>query len=187
MLAPNLRTPRLLLRQLRVTDAPSVHIALADEANMTWWSSGPHKSVAETATYISWNANEDEGHYCWAIAESNDLALGWVILIPRREGVHEIGYILRPDYGGRGLAREAVHAAIDFGFSDLGLRRIFADIDPDNKSSVRLVETLGFKLEGCLREEWETHIGVRDSLMYGLLARDWPRSPDHMVPKTASR
>ena len=153
---------------------------------MTWWSSGPHKSIAETETYISWNANEDEGHYCWAITENGDLALGWVILIPKREGVHEIGYILRPDYGGKGFAREAVRAAINFGFSELALRRIFADVDPDNKASARLVEKLGFTLEGCLRAEWETHIGVRDSLIYGLLASDWLKSGDFEAQSAAN-
>jgi [ribosomal protein S5]-alanine N-acetyltransferase len=184
MRAPDLRTSRLLLRQLYVSDAPSVHIALADEVNMTWWSSGPHKSVAETKAYISWNANENEGHYCWAITQSDDRAIGWVILIPKREGVHEIGYILRPDYGRQGIAREAVHAVIDFGFSDLGLRRIFADVDPDNRASTRLVEALGFKCEGHFREEWETHIGVRDSLVYGLLASDWLGPFDSAEPKS---
>lgn len=173
MAAPTLQTHRLLLRQLRVTDAPSLHIALADKPNMMWWSSAPHASVAETEAYITWNASEDEGHFCWAITEQDDLALGWVILIPKREGVFEIGYMLRPDYGGRGLAREAALAAIGYGFSSLGLRRIFADIDPDNAASIRLVDALGFKREGYFREEWETHIGVRDSVIYALLAKDW--------------
>ncbi|CAC9895080.1 unnamed protein product [Aureobasidium pullulans] len=36
-----------------------------------------------------------------------------------------------------------------------------------------LVAPLGFKLEGHLRAEWETHIGVRDSLIFGLLAEEW--------------
>jgi len=58
-------------------------------------------------------------------------------------------------------------------FDTLGLRRLYADIDPDNTASIRLVEALGFQLEGRLREAWETHIGVRDSLIYGLTRSDW--------------
>lgn len=177
MAAPTLKTPRLVLRQLRISDAPSLHIAMRDKANMRWWSSGEHKSVAETEGYIKWNASEDEGHLCWAITQQKDEALGWVILMPRREGVQEVGYILRPDYGGRGLAREAVWAAVGYGFSMLGLRRIMADIDPDNIASVRLIEALGFTLEGHLRDEWKTHIGVRDSLIYAVLANEWFASP----------
>jgi RimJ/RimL family protein N-acetyltransferase len=177
MTAPTLRTPRLLLRQLRLADAPSLHIALSDKSHMQWWSSAEHKSVAETEAYISRNASEDEKHLCWAITERDEQALGWVILIPRREGVQEIGYIVRPDCGGRGFAREAVAAVIEYGFSELGLRRIMADIDPDNTASIRLVEALGFRQEGRLREEWKTHIGVRDSLIYAVLAKEWLASP----------
>ncbi|MNC99893.1 hypothetical protein D3C83_183340 [compost metagenome] len=59
-------------------------------------------------------------------------------------------------------------------FEKKGARRIVADIDPDNRTSIRTFERLGFKLEGRLRSEWEMHIGIRDSLIYGLL-RDDPR------------
>ncbi|MBL4617039.1 MAG: GNAT family N-acetyltransferase [Robiginitomaculum sp.] len=52
------------------------------------------------------------------------------------------------------------------------LRRIFADVDPDNTGSKRVVEKLGFQFEGVARANWETHIGVRDSLIYGLIATD---------------
>ena len=52
-----------------------------------------------------------------------------------------------------------------------------ADTDPDNIGSNRLLERLGFKLEGHLRAEWETHIGVRDSLIWGLLAAEWNGQP----------
>jgi len=54
-----------------------------------------------------------------------------------------------------------------------GQRRVFADVDPDNRGSIKLLETLGFKLEGRLRAEWEMHIGIRDSLIYGLLVNEW--------------
>ena len=43
----------------------------------------------------------------------------------------------------------------------------------DNAPSIGLVERLGFALEGRLRAEWETHIGVRDTLIYGLLRDEW--------------
>jgi RimJ/RimL family protein N-acetyltransferase len=100
----------LLLRQLRLADAPSLHIALSDKSHMQWWSSAEHKSVAETEAYISRNASEGEKHLCWAITERDEQALG-------------------------------------------------------------------FRREGRLREEWKTHIGVRDSLIYAVLANDWLASP----------
>ncbi len=173
MIAPTLTTDRLVLRQLRVDDADSLFGALSDGPLMQWWSAGAHHDVAETAAYLSFNAATDGAHRCWAITCDDDIALGWVILLGRRPKVAEIGYILRRDHWGRGIAAEAVSRVIDYGCSDLGLRRVYADSDPDNEASIGLLERLGFQREGRLRGQWETHIGVRDSLIFGLLRDEW--------------
>jgi RimJ/RimL family protein N-acetyltransferase len=173
MTAPILSTSRLVLRQIRETDAVALHKVLSDDRVMTWWSSGAHNTVEETAAYISWNAAIDPGHFCWAITSENDEALGWVILIEKRPAVHELGYILRQDQWARGYAKEACIAVIEFAFSTLKVRRLFADSDPDNAGSISLLRSLGFEQEGHLRGEWDTHIGVRDSLIFGLLREEW--------------
>jgi [ribosomal protein S5]-alanine N-acetyltransferase len=90
----------------------------------------------------------------------------------RQGNVSEIGYMLARAHWGDGIAREAVSAVIDQLFAE-GQRRVFADTDPDSAASRGLLERLGFRLEGVLRAEWETHIGVRDTALYGLLASDW--------------
>lgn len=169
MAAPTLTTGRLVLRQLRQGDAEALFPVLSDAKVMTWWSSGPHASLAETADYLRHNAAEGQGHLCWAITAGDDIARGWVILIDRRPGVAEIGYILARDHWRGGIAREAVGRVVEYGFDEGGLRRIFADTDPENAPSIALLERLGFQREGLLRSEWETHIGVRDSLIFGLL------------------
>lgn len=173
MSAPTLTTARLVLRQLREEDAAALFPVLSDPEVMVWWSSGPHTSLAETADYVKGNASEGQGYHCWAITAGDDVALGWVILIDGKPQVKEIGYILHRDHWGTGIAREAVARVIDHGFDDLGLRRIFADTDPENGGSIALLERLGFQREGRLRGEWETHIGVRDSLIFGLLRGEW--------------
>ncbi|WP_374525060.1 GNAT family N-acetyltransferase [Sphingopyxis sp.] len=175
--APTLRTDRLVLRQLRGEDGAALYPVLSDPEVMIWWSSGPHASLAETADYVKINAAEGQGYSCWAITAGDDVALGWVMLIDGKPGVKEIGYILHRDYWGRGMAAEAVARVIDHGFGELRLRRIFADSDPENRGSVALLDRLGFQYEGRLRGEWKTHIGVRDSLIYGLLHDEWaPRT-----------
>ena len=173
MPAPTLTTARLVLRQLREDDAAALFSVLSDPDVMTWWSSGPPASLTETADYVKGNAAEGQGFDCWAITAGDDIALGWVILIDGKPDVKEIGYILRRDRWGQGIACEAVSRVIDHGFVDLNLRRIFADTDPENAGSISLIERLGFQYEGRLRGEWETHIGVRDSLIFGLLQDEW--------------
>lgn len=87
----------------------------------------------------------------------------------------EIGYLIAREELGQGYGREAVAILIDDLFAQ-GQRRIVADVDPENRASVALLTALGFRLEGRLRAEWETHIGIRDSLIYGLLVEDWKTS-----------
>ena len=174
MPAPTLTTARLVLRQLRIADAAALFPVLSDPKVMTWWSSGPHQSLAETEDYVAYNAIEGRDYQCWAITlVGHDDALGWVILIDGKPDVKEIGYILHHRHWGTGIGREAVGRVIDHGFDELNLRRIFADTDPENIGSIALLERLGFQREGRLRGEWETHIGVRDSLIFGLLRDEW--------------
>jgi [ribosomal protein S5]-alanine N-acetyltransferase len=173
MTAPTLTASHFALRQLRQSDYAAIHKVLSDDQVMTWWSTGPHETAEETEDYIVWNVAIDQGHLCWAITNEEDEALGWIILIPSRDAVYELGYILRRDKWGRGLTKAACILVIEYAFATLSARRIFADTDPDNAGSIALLRSLGFKQEGHLREEWETHIGVRDSLIFGLLANEW--------------
>ena len=172
---PSLETERLLLRPIRPNDAEALHPVLSNEELMTWWSSAPHKTLEETQKYVAANCKEPHSP-TWAITlHGDDTAQGWVVLLPRREGLREIGYILNPDHWGSRIAKEAASRVIEHGFEDLNLRKIFADVDPDNAASVGLLMKLGFQQEAHLREEWETHIGVRDSLIFGLLKSEWQK------------
>lgn len=170
-----LETARLRLRPIVPDDAEALHATMADAELMRWWSSAPHESTAETRQYVTYTPDRD-GMRSWAITRPpEDRALGWVTVIARRAGVSELGYLLAREHWGQGIAREAVACVIDQLFGVEGVRRVYGDVDPDNHASRRLLESLGFTLEGVLREEWETHIGVRDTVLYGLLRREWRR------------
>ena len=173
---PRLESARLVLRLLSPDDAEALHPTFADEALMTWWSSAAHADVAETRAYLAQEGRADAMQWRgWAIVERNagDDAIGFVSTGERRAGVSEIGYMLARSHWGRGIAAEAVGRVIEHLFVDEGHRRIFADTDPENLYSRALLEKLGFEQEGLLRAEWETHIGVRDSVIYGLLKDQW--------------
>ncbi|EZP52943.1 GNAT family N-acetyltransferase [Sphingomonas sp. RIT328] len=165
---PTLATPRLTLRCLAPDDAAALFPAMADPAVMRWWSRGPFVDEAELRRYFADRAAEVR---YWAVTDARGV-IGFVFAAERRSGVSEIGYLIGPAHWGRGVAREAVSAVITHLFAS-GTRRIFADVDPDAQASARLLERLGFVCEGRLREEWQTHIGIRDTLLYALLAREW--------------
>jgi RimJ/RimL family protein N-acetyltransferase len=172
---PVIETERLRLRPRTPDDAEALFPTLSDADLMTWWSRAPFTSVQEVRD----NFMPDEkwvGWRTWAITRTgDDRAIGYVSAGEKRQGgVSEIGYVLERAAWGGGIAREAVSAVIDLLFAQ-GHRRIFADTDPENTASNGLLQRLGFTLEGRLRGEWETHIGVRDSLIWGLLAEEWKR------------
>jgi [ribosomal protein S5]-alanine N-acetyltransferase len=174
-LAVVLTTPRdgsrLTLRPRQPTDAEALFPTMADPHAMRWWSRGPFDSVEELRGYFS--ADEGSGWQSWAIVQAGESqAIGFVSAGRKRDGVSEIGYLLARNACGHGYAREAVALLIDYLFKQ-GDRRIFADTDPDNGRSISLLTALGFAFEGRLRAEWQTHIGVRDSLIYGLLPEEW--------------
>jgi ribosomal-protein-alanine N-acetyltransferase len=85
----------------------------------------------------------------------------------------EVGYELRHDAWGCGYMHEALLALLHFGFTELQLNRVEADIDPRNAASARSLERLGFTREGLLRQRWIVDGEVSDSALYGLLHSDW--------------
>lgn len=114
----------------------------------------------------------------WVVVDLDDHVIGTCTLFrfdPRHRRA-EIGYALRSDLWGSGLAREAVTLALDWAFGELHLHRIEADIDPRNDASRVLLHRLGFTSEGLLRERYFIGDEVSDTEIFGLLATDWNRS-----------
>ena len=173
MSLPVMETERLLLRVLRVEDAEALHPMYSDAPANHYGSHPATVTLDDTVARLE-KAVADTDWRAWAITlKDDDTAIGTVACYEKRQGkVTEIGYILKRAYWGNGYVTEAIAALIDLLFAE-GQRRIFADTDPDNAPSIAVVKRLGFTLEATLRAEWETHIGVRDSLIWGLLEDEW--------------
>jgi RimJ/RimL family protein N-acetyltransferase len=172
-----LQTPRFVLRELTRADARPLFPAFSDPDVMRWWSRGPFASEAELEDWLVPETGWEQGR-SWAIADNaSSLAFGRMVAIDRGDGVSEIGYLLVPTRQRQGIAREALGALITHLIFSEKRRRIFADVDPDNVASIRLLERLGFTLEGRLRQHCTTHLGRRDSLIWGLLDEEWTAKP----------
>jgi RimJ/RimL family protein N-acetyltransferase len=89
----------------------------------------------------------------------------------RKEGV--LGYCLNRAYWGKGYATEATQALLAFGFNKLALHRIIAMCDPMNVASNRVLEKAGMTLEGHLRKDFPIRGRWRDTMIYGILEREW--------------
>lgn len=157
------------------TDGPALHAIFGDEESCRFMTRPAAATVAETIALMREYRGDGSG-INWVIVDTSDgPALGRVAVYSHgRNNVWEAACMIAPAARGRSLAARALAIALEEAFARLGARRIMADIDPDNAASIRVFEKLGFTLEGRLRGEWEMHIGIRDSLIYGLL-RDDPR------------
>ncbi len=87
----------------------------------------------------------------------------------------ELGYVLGREYWGRGVMHEALTSLITYAFDAYALRRLEAEVNPDNGSSNRLLQKLGFTQEGLLRKRWFGKGSAHDTNIYGLLRDEWPR------------
>jgi ribosomal-protein-alanine N-acetyltransferase len=83
-----------------------------------------------------------------------------------------IGYVVDPAHHRKGIAIEAVSAMLDFCFAELGIHRVQAFIHPDNAASRRLVEKLGFRYEGLLRDNLRVSGAWRNDTLFALLETD---------------
>ena len=84
-----------------------------------------------------------------------------------------IWYVLDRRHRGQGLMNEAAPRLLDFGFGELGLRRLVADIDPRNTASARLAEAVGMRREAHFLENVIIKGELCGTLIYAMLRREW--------------
>jgi RimJ/RimL family protein N-acetyltransferase len=127
----------------------------------------------ELARWMS--TEEAPTRFAVRLADSGD-CVGFVHLgaIERGQGRCKLGYLVgEKALWGRGYATEAVQAVASHAFGPLGLRRIEAGAYASNPASIRVLEKVGFRREGVLREHVVRGAGFIDEIAFGLLRRDW--------------
>lgn len=179
---PLIVTERLALRELRLADAPAVSaragdkrvaryllavaspypVALASRwiaSRLAWWTSGRGVTLA-----IVHRSAPDQLIGSASLRRHN------------RDRRAELGYWLGADSWGAGYATEAAGALVDYGFRDLGLGRVYAQVLEGNTASCRVLDKLGFVVEGVRRRHVRKAGHLRDMTLYGLLHDEWQRA-----------
>lgn len=174
---PVIETERLILRPLETGDAPSLLAIFSDPEVMKYWNTAAWTEVHDAYNFISVSNDSmlrQESLVLGIYVKSTGELAGKCMLFSYDQGSKraEIGFGLSRSCWGKGYIGEAGEALIQYGFDSLGLRRVEAEIDPDNHSSAKALEKLGFSQEGLLRQRWEINGIVSDSALYGRLASD---------------
>lgn len=175
---PTLVTPRLVLRKVTLADLTDQFEWTSDELVTQFLTWGPQRSLEETEQSIRYilGLYENKQVSPWGIVlketgrQIGSCGYNWWL---PKHGRAEISYMLDRKYWGKGLVTEAVSEILRFGMEKMELNRIEALVHPENKPSRRVLEKVGMKLEGVLREAIKLKDAYQDHLMYSLLRRDW--------------
>lgn len=162
----SLSTNNFLLRQLALEDAEEILFLRSDERVLEFIDIEKAETIEDAKRFIEKINREDDGWAFWGITEkTNSKVIGTICLwnIDLEKSKADIGFVLHPDYWGKGVMREVVPVVINLGFQKMKLKCIFGEAMPTNIKSIKLMEKIGF---GYKEESDEYSV-------YVLTAIDW--------------
>ncbi|RXJ71579.1 GNAT family N-acetyltransferase [Veronia nyctiphanis] len=169
-----LETERLFLRPLQPMDVDDLKEIYSDRDTIKYWGMHPIHERADISNIVkdATEAMASGTKLTLGVFECSSMKLVGLVLFfnlidTSRRG--EIGYALNRNYRRKGYMKEAMQSVIAYLFDEVGVRRIEADINPENKDSAKLLSSLNFEHEGTLKGRWEFDGKINDSQLYGLL------------------
>ncbi len=175
---PELLTDRLTLRKMMVIDTQDMfeYASRGDVTRyLTWF---PHPDKTYTREYLEYLGNRYAAgmFYDWAIFYEPDCKMvgscGFTSFNCASDSA-EVGYVLNPDYWGKGIAAEALERVLRFGFEELKLHRIEAKFIKENERSLHLMERVGMTFEGYHREAMLVKGNYVTLGICSILASEW--------------
>jgi RimJ/RimL family protein N-acetyltransferase len=146
-----LETDRLLIREFVPDDAEAFYAFNSDPEVMRYTGEPPSESVAQVRQALrDYPDYREHGFGRWAVVyKPDDRVIGFNGLkyLEKLDEV-DLGYRLRSDYWGRGIATESSRAILRYGFETLGLQRIIGLVMPDNEGSVSVLRKVGMHYDG---------------------------------------
>ena len=172
---PVLNTDRLFLRSINHEDAEAIFSIRSDSRVMEYLDRPLAKTIEdahELIGRIEHSLTEKEG-ITWAITLKDDPRLIGTIGFWRLMKEHfraEIGYLLHPRWQGQGLMQEAISKVLEFGFNELRLHSVEANVNRGNHASIRLLERNHFSREAHFKENYYYNGKFLDTVIYSRLA-----------------
>jgi ribosomal-protein-alanine N-acetyltransferase len=171
---PIIKTERLLLRRITNEDINEVFELRSNPENMKYIPRPLLKNAEDTLKLIAMIEDKiiTNIEINWAITLKDNPKLLGIIGFYRMQPENyraEIGYILLPEFHGKGIISEAVNRLNRYGFDDLKLHSIEAVIDPENIASEKVLQKCGFVKEAHFKESQFYEGRFLDKVIYSLL------------------
>ena len=153
--APELQTKRLILSPLSKKYASEAYVSWMNDIDVyRYLESGGDYTFEQLQTYLE--EVEKMNIFFWAIRiKENNKHIGNIKIDPInvRHAKGEYGILMGDQTEwGKGYAKEASEAVIDFCFTELQLRKITLGVVANNMSAVKLYTKLGFEVEGVYKK-----------------------------------
>lgn len=175
---PVLETTNLLLREVVERDVEEVFLLRSDKDIMKYIPrplAQTKEDAFERIRIFKENKENEEG-INWAITQKgNDKMLGviGVFRIEKENLRAEVGYMILPDYQGKGIIGEALEKVMDFAFKQVKLHSLTAIIDPRNTASERVLQRANFIKEAHFKEDCYHNGEFLDSVHYSILSTNF--------------
>lgn len=171
---PVLTTERLILRRLDVKDDNEILTLRSDERILKHLLITPCKNTNEATLFIEKiNGSIDANvSVYWGITQKNeDRLIGTICIwqISEENFRAEIGYVLHPDFQGKGLMSETLDIVVHYAFYVMGLHSLEAQVAPENKASIKLLQKKGFVREAHFKENIFFKDKFLDTEVYSLV------------------
>ena len=174
-----IETERLILRRFVIDDAEAMYRNWAGEEEVVKFLTWPlHEDVEISKAVVqSWIVQYENPHfYNWGI-ELKEIGevIGNISVVRLNEDTMscDIGYCIGTKWWGQGIMPEAGAAVIRFLFNDVGVNRIAAAHDYNNPKSGRVMQKIGMKYEGTMRQAGLNNQGIIDEVWYSVLASEY--------------
>lgn len=168
-----LTTERLALRPVTLADAEDMFDYASDEETVTYVFPIHYKIEDTEASIATYFIKDPLGKYGIELKETGKMIGTIDLRVDETNRSAEIGYTLNKAYWGQGIVAEAGRELIRLGFEKLNLVRIFAKFDIDNPNSGKVMDKLGMKDEGILKNSRISKGKIATDVIKGMTIRDW--------------
>jgi ribosomal-protein-alanine N-acetyltransferase len=183
---PLLMGSRVTLRELRVSDAPSLFAMLTTE-EVARFISPPPTTVEGFERFIGWaNRERAAGNYaCFAVVPHGmDTAIG-LFQVRQLEpgwGTAEWGFAIGSAFWGTGVFTEGAQMVLEFAFETIGVHRLEARAAVQNGRGNGALRKVGAVCEGILRRSFLRNGHYYDQALWAILAEDFRVSKNIIIP-----
>ena len=179
---PELKTNRLKLRAMRMSDARDIYEYSCDPqvARHVLWEA--HQNIHQTRAYIRYVLRQyragTPSSFCIELTDTGKVigTIGFMWVSNENRSA-EVGYSLSRSYWNQGIMTEALREILRFGFETLNLNRIEAQYECDNPASGKVMEHVGMLREGTIRQRLYNKSRFVDVELYAILRDEWRRLP----------